>query len=443
MTSGTKDTITIFSAKIVTLLVGIGMQSCLAWFLAPDGRGSYAVCIIFASLLGILCGFGIDVAVQYYVASNKMSVSDGVSVALSYAIAGSLLAVSLGIILMQTRLSFFTKASQESFYLALFFIPVSMLTSFFPLLLIGLRQFKWMAIFSVLQSIAQLIGVIILVGIFSLGVNGALTAIFLTGLIVIALNFIFLRKKYGVILTWPSINHVRLIFSYGIRYYFARFSNILNFRIGTVILAFFVSCSEIGFFAVATQLMAYVIMIPDVLNDVLLPRIAVDSNGRASLVAQSVRLSGTVCGAIIIILLLISKPLVQILLSPAFLPIVPLMWILAPGIFVRSISKITIPYFNGTNHPGISSIAVVLGVATNLVLLAVLLPLMGLPGAAWAMTLGYFVSSFVLIKKFHSISSLTFIDVWKYKRKDITFLTDVMRKIQSKTANSMGRQESI
>jgi O-antigen/teichoic acid export membrane protein len=58
------------------------------------------------------------------------------------------------------------------------------------------------------------------------------------------------------------------------------------------------------------------------------------------------------------------------------------MWILAHGVFVRSISKLTISYFNGTNHPGVSSIAVVSGVITNLVLLAVLLPLMGLSGAA-------------------------------------------------------------
>jgi O-antigen/teichoic acid export membrane protein len=443
MTSGTKDTITIFTAKIITLLVGIGMQSCLAWFLAPDGRGSYAVCLIFASLLGVLCGFGIDVAVQYYVASKKMSVSEGVSVALSYAAAGSLLAVSLGIIMMQMHLSFFTKASQESFYLALLFIPISMLTSFFPLLLIGLRQFKWMAIFSIIQSVVQLVGVIFLVWVFGLGVNGALGAILFTGLIVIVLNFILLHKKYGVILAWPSINHLHVIFLYGIRYYFARFSNILNFRIGTIILAFFVSRAEIGFFAVATQLMAYVIVIPDVLSNVLMPRIAADSNGRASLVAQSVRLSGTACGAIIIMLLLISKPLVQILLSPAFLPIVPLMWILAPGIFVRSISKIMIPYFNGTNHPGISSIAVVSGVATNLVFLAILLPIMGLSGAAWAMTLGYFVSSFILITKFHLMSSLTFVDVWKYKRKDITLLTDIVRKIQPKAVNSAKKQESI
>ena len=440
MTSGTKDVVTIFTAKIITLLVGIGMQSCLAWLLAPGGRGSYAVCLVFASLLGVLCGFGIDVAVQYYVASKKMSVSEGVSVALSYAAVGSLLAVSLGIIMMQMHLSFFTKASQESFYLALLYIPISMLTSFFSLLLIGLRQFKWMAIFSILQSVVQLVGVIFLVWIFGLGVNGALTAVLLVGLIVIALNFILLRKKYGLTLIWPSINHLHNIFSYGIRYYFARFSNILNFRIGTIILAFFVSRSEIGFFAVATQLMAYVIVIPDVLSDVLIPRVAADSNGRASLVAQSVRLSGTACGAIIIMLLLISKPLVQILLSPAFLPIIPLMWILAPGIFVRSISKITISYFKGTNHPGISSIAVVSGVATNLVLLAILLPLMGLSGAAWAMTLGYFVSSFILIKKFHSMSNLTFIDVWKYKRKDFTIFTDILQNIQVKVRTELIRR---
>ena len=261
-----------------------------------------------------------DVAIQYYVASKKMKVAEGVSIAQSYIVIVSLIAITLGVTMMHMHLSFFTKASKESFYIALVCVPIIMLTSFFSFLLIGLRQFKWMAIFAVCQSAIQLIGIILLVWLFDLGVNGALCTVLFAGLIVVAMNLILLRKKYKLTLVWPTINHTRLIFMYGIRYYFARLSNIINFQIGTIVLAFFVSSSEIGFFAVGTRLIAYVVIIPNVLSNVLMPRIASDSNGRADLVAQAARLSGTVCGLALIILLLFSKPVVRILLSPAFLP---------------------------------------------------------------------------------------------------------------------------
>lgn len=432
MTSGIKDTTFAFIARIIPLFISIGSQSCLAWVLGPSDRGSYAVCLIFASLLAVSFAFSMDVAIQYYVASKKMKVVEGVSIALSYIVIGSLLAITLGVIMMHMRLSFFTKASKESFYIALVCVPIIMLTSLFSFLLIGLRQFKWMAIFTVCQSAIQLIGIILLVSLFDLGVNGALYTVLFAGLVVIAMNFIFLRKKYKLTLVWPTIDHTRLIFLYGIRYYLARFSNIINFQIGTIVLAFFVSRSEIGFFAIGTRLIAYVLIIPDVLSNALMPRIASDSNGRADLVAQAIRLSGTVCGLALIILLLISKPVVRILLSPVFLPIVPLMWILAPGIFVRCISKITIPYFKGTNRPGISSIAMVSGVVTNILLLFILLPLMGLQGAALAMTIGCFVSSIILITRFHSISVLPFAKLWKYERKDLAILTDILQKFPIK-----------
>jgi len=101
------------------------------------------------------------------------------------------------------------------------------------------------------------------------------------------------------------------------------------------------------------------------------------------------------------------------------------MHILAPGILVRCFSKVIVPYFKGTNHPGIVSIAVSFGVITNIIFLYLLLPSMGLRGAAWAMTLGYVVNASLLLASFCFVSKLTFLETWTYRSSDFSELSDI------------------
>ncbi len=432
MTSGIRDTSVTVLAKILTILFGIGLQSCLAWALAPEGRGSYAVCNIYFSLLSVFSCFSIDVAIQYYMASKKMSLSEGVSASLWCTIFSSLLAISIGYVLMQMNFSFFNKASSEAFYFSLAYIPIFMLSTYFQYLFIGLGEFTLLAIFSIILAALQLIFVMIFVWLAGLGVNGALLGVIISGLIMIVGGFLYLHFKFNLTLHMLSLDHFRVLFQYGIRFYFARLSDIVNLQIGTIILAFYTSPTEIGFFSVGAKLMGYIFILPNVLSDVLMPRVTGDPVNRLYLVTQSMRLVGMLCGLIIIVVLLIGKPLVSIIFSPSFLPIVPLLYIFAPGIFIRCISKISIPYLKGTNHPGVISIAVVLGVLTNLILLYYLLPTMGLTGAAWAMTLGYFVSSIILLIKFYSLSNLSVSDIFLLKRSDLDVLIHIYTMIHAK-----------
>ena len=94
--SGLADTGFVYLAQILTMVAGIAVQSCLAWFLGPSDRGSYAVCLVFGHVIGVLSCLGIDGALQYCVASNKMDVSQGVSTAIGLSIVCSLLGIIIG-----------------------------------------------------------------------------------------------------------------------------------------------------------------------------------------------------------------------------------------------------------------------------------------------------------------------------------------------------------
>jgi len=95
---------------------------------------------------------------------------------------------------------------------------------------------------------------------------------------------------------------------------------------------------------------------------------------------------------------------------------------MAPGIFVRSISQVLLPYFMGTDRPGVSSVAVGFGIVVNFIGILVLLPRLGLVGAAWAMTLGYVASSLVLLVAFGRASGLGLREAWAPRAGDAAAL---------------------
>jgi len=323
MASIFKDAKTIFIAKIIVIFLNIGIQSCLAWSLGPEGRGSYAVCGIFISLMSIVFGFSVDAAVQYYVASKKMTFSEGVSAALAYSFVAGSIAVLAGYVMLRFNFSFFSKASHLSFYLAFVCIPISMMNNFFQFLFIGLRKFKILAIFSIILASLQLMTIFIVVFCLKAGVNGALGSTIFTGLLINTFGLLYFLKKYKLSLHFPTVTNMRLLFKYGVRFYFGRVSNIVNLQIGTIILAFFVAPAEIGLFSVGTKLVGYIMIIPDVLSDALLPRVASKADGCPTLIAKTMRLTLILCGLALGCLLLLCKPIVAIIFPLPFYPLFP------------------------------------------------------------------------------------------------------------------------
>ena len=222
------------------------------------------------------------------------------------------------------------------------------------------------------------------------------------------------------------------MFHYGSRYYFGKISNQMNFQVGTIILAMFAAEDEIGLFDLASQIAVRTMIIPNTLITILIPKVAGDKDGKKELVAQCVRLTGLIYGMLMILLAVFAKPIVAVVFPPAFLPIVPLIRILTIGVVVRSCGKVLVPYFLGTNHPGISSISVAIGAITNVAALWVLLPMIGLSGAAIGMTLGYLASSALLMVAFMRFSGLRAGEAWLPRRSDWGIVANAMKRVRQK-----------
>lgn len=411
------------------LLFGIGIQSALAWLLGPEGRGSYAVCLIFATVLGTVFTFGTDRAGQYFVASGRMGRSEGVKSSLILLLAGAALAVVVGRGLMFLDLSFFEKAERSSFLIALGIIPFVGLANAFPLYFIGIRRFKWMALVEVANVGTHLVATLVLVLRLRMGVNGALLSIIAAGLVTTAVSLRLLRREGALGACRRTAEGYRAMLSYGLRFLVAKLNNVFGLRIGTMILAFFVDPSGIGLFAAASSLVMRVTIVPKAVETALFYRVAGDSEGRPDLVAQAARVSAIVSAVAIGALAAAAVPLVRLLLSERFLPAVPLVWIVMPGVFARASTMVYFAYFMATGRPAVCSLSVGLGTLINIVVLLLLLPVAGLPGAAWAMSAGYVAGAGVLVASFRRATGRSLREMWMLRRADLALLHDVPRHL--------------
>ena len=407
---------TLVGMAVLTLLI----QGLLAYMLLPEGRGAYATCIVFGTLLGLLLAPGAAQGTQYFVAARQMSISQGVSSALIISLGGGGLAAILAVPLIYSNIAYFRQAETHTFLLTLVLGPLTAISVALDHQLVANRRFRCLAIFSVLRVLANVLAILVLVWNQGLGVDGAVLSFAAGHGVMTAACLLDLWRHCGLSFELPSRLNFTRILGYGLKYHAARIGNAIEPQIGVVVLGLIASQAEIGLFSAANTLMLGFMLVSNAVGNALLPRIA--SLERNELVARCLRLVCVVTAIPILALLALGRPLVHLLLSETFLPVVPLLWILAPGILAYAVTGIFMTHFKGVNRPDVCSWAVLLGLCVNLGLLLLLYPILGMEAAAWAMSIGMVCSCLFLSTVFHRATRLAWLSIWVPRSSDASFL---------------------
>lgn len=410
----------------------IATQSLLAWMLGPAKRGSYAVCVLFASVLGVVFTIGIDRSAQYFVMSRRISISAGVTTMSVMMLAGSAIAIAVGYFMIQAPITFFDQAEPVDFMYALLLIPLMIAWTAYRLMSAGLRRFVPLAKIDVVRTTTNIGLLLALVMWLGLDVPGAILAQAVCLFIVVALIILDLGINCGLRWQTPATSEYVQIASYGMKYYGARIGHVIDTGMGTFMLAFFSTRAELGLFAAASAVTLSLLMLPQSIEAALLPRIADDPLGRPKLVAQVARVSTEVTLFTVAVLIVVADPVVRILLSPAFIEAVPVIQILGLGVVVQSFGIILMSFFRGNNRPEICSYAVWSGLLVNALGILTLYPVMGLLGAAVAVSLGYATRVLFLTVAFCRANKLSALDLMLPKRSDFDLMQSVFSRIASR-----------
>ena len=400
----------------LTLLI----QGLLAHLLLPEGRGAYAVAIAFGTLLGVLLTPGAQQGAQFFVAARQMSVSQGVCSALTICFAASVLATMLVVPLIYSDIAFFQGAPTRTFLLSLALVPFTTIAIVLDHQLVALRRFRRLAVFSMLRVVAKVLTLLLLVGSLGLGVDGAVIAFAAGHGVMIAACLPYLWRHHGLVFEVPRRANICRILGYGLKLHAARFGGAIEPYFGVVVLGLIASLGEIGLFAAASALMLGFMLISNAVGNALFPRVA--GAERVEMIALCLRLVCVGTALAMLALLTFSTTLVRLLLSEAFLAVVPLLWIIAPGMLANAASGIFMTHFKGANRPHICSWAVFLGLCANLGTVVLLYPSLGIAAAAWGTSIGMVCGCLLLATAFHRTTRTGLLAVWLPRRGDASFL---------------------
>ena len=417
----------VFGTRLGVYGIGLLSQSLLAYLLLPAGRGEYAVCVAIGSLLGVLFSVSAANGAQYYAVSGRISLSKCLCGAVGVCLVGSAVAAVVALPLIHGGGAFFRKADPASFHLALWLVPLIAASYVAELQIAGLRRFAPLAGFLLLQSLVVAAGIMVLVWTLDQGVNGAILALIAGYIVKFACCVRYLRKVCGLRFDTPSVSELRRIFEYGLRYHIAQIGNEIEPRIGVFVLGTLAASADIGLFAAASTIMLRLGFLPSSVAVVLFPRVAKNPVESMEAMGYSLRLVFLITAGAVLAFLAVCEPVVRILLSEAFVPAVPLLWIMAPGVVAYAGSNIFMAYFTGSGRPGICSSALWLSLVVNVGGCLALYPALGIQGVAWAMAIGLVARLGFLAFVFHRATGLPLWSLWLPRGGDVTYLLTALR----------------
>jgi O-antigen/teichoic acid export membrane protein len=219
--------------------------------------------------------------------------------------------------------------------------------------------------------------------------------------------------------------------------YVAILMQYMNYRLDIFLVAAFRSVAEVGLYAVAVVIGQLVWLLSRGAATALFPVIAADQDlervrlrlGRASRLAF---LTGIVGAAGIAV---VGPPTIGLLFGSEFVPAVPALWLLLPGIVAFCPVTIAGAYFLGANRQRSNIAASGVSLAVTLVADVVLIPRFGIEGAAAASSLSYVTAllvSVILLNRWTGTSPAELLV--PRPRELVALVTGVMRKARNPLA---------
>ena len=376
---------TILLSTMISSLVG-------ARALGPAGRGDLLVVVLWPPVIAMLAGLGLPTAYRYWMAKEPERVSRLFSNAVIYTLVIGMISIAVADLIVPHLVG--NRSPQVITLLRIYQIniPAALFLNLMRGLLEGTRRFGWAGAARLLSFIVQGPGFAILWLIGSLTVTSATytlivgqTASMLLGLFAVWHQ---LRPRWQ-----PSWSELKSSLHYGVRDYLGGVADFTTLRLDQLMLGAMASNIAIGLYVIAVRLSEMTTLAADAIADALMPEVASSkiANRAEALCARSLRLAIYMHLLLFPPLWLAAPVILRVLFGPSFVPATgAFRWLLvAAGVW--SCGSIVINGLRGFGYPGLSTLARFAAAVVTGVALVVLLPRMGITGAAIASLIGYSV----------------------------------------------------
>lgn len=379
------DSLALIGGQIVITVFSLGSAVITARALNADGRGQFSLALLLAYTLFMFTEFGLGSAGTRFMATGRwprpeIFASHVFAIAVRVIITGL---IGLALVLLASD-KIFPNVPVEYLLLGLLqILPLMVAGSILPLLL-GLGLAKTYNRILVLSSLLAVGSLGIGWGLIGLDVRTVLLLQLGVGIII---SVVIWRKTSQAVggLTRPNFRYLAEAYRFGMGMYASGVLSFANTRLIWLLINSFVGVAGVGLYTIAQTATERIYLVADALGTILFPRVAENPESNSARVTPTVFRIALITGAGLSIgLALVADWLVRFLFSDSFAGAIPILRLLLVAVVLSSGWRILSQDLNGRGYSGVT--AVVNGAATvvGLGLALVLLPRLGLEGAAWS-----------------------------------------------------------
>ncbi|NLM82556.1 MAG: flippase [Candidatus Methanoculleus thermohydrogenotrophicum] len=400
-----------FISIVTASLAHFILRIILGRELGPDGLGVYTLAFTIYLFGMQFAAFGIGSALTKYVAEfldDRATIRNYVSSGMtSSIITGTLMGVVLFLLAPYIAISFFHVPELEGMIqLTALCYPFIAVQKAVNGTLNGFRRMHLYAFLNIVQNVTVVAASIALVLLFEMGVMGAVIGFVGPTILVSALSPILIRDCIGFGSSFWDTAALRATTVFGFYVVLGNSIAFLNTQVDSILIGYYLNPTEVGIYAVAVLLAQTLTLIPGAVQRVTAPATATlygkgDIEGVRRLYYSTLKKSLLISVGSAVLIAALGPYIIALLFTEEYLvSYVPLLILLlgytvdasfaAVGATLSSIGKVHIPF-------RISTVCGVLNVILNILLI----PILGIRGAALATAATMIMSFGITVKIIH------------------------------------------
>jgi O-antigen/teichoic acid export membrane protein len=431
MTKYIKGVALTYSTQLLVLCLTFLINVVIVRTLGASGKGIISLLQMFFQMLVLIAMFGMSEGNTYYLGNRRYKHRDVLSSTLFHTVVVSLFVVFLAIVLRKWLATTFLRNIDERYFLvALGIFPAFFLFQHGISMLLGHKQFVSFNIAGIARNVSYLLLLLFLIPKYDL--KGAILASIL-GLAVADVIIYGKLIMYGVPRVGANFDFLKKAFTFGAKSQVGLLLSQINRRLDIFIINIFLTPAQVGYYAIAVAMAELPWHISQAAATVLFPEISGMEKEKAH------NFTAFVCRNVVflifcfsIMLLLVGGILVTAIFGRDFgVSVMPLQ-ILLPGIILLSINKVLCAGFSGTGKPQYGTYTATIAAITTIALDFLLIPLLGIRGAAIASTAAYFAAALTAIVLFKKQSRLSLSEFLLIKGEDIKKYPILIKKFKQR-----------
>jgi O-antigen/teichoic acid export membrane protein len=432
-----------FFASVINLLIGLVITVLLGRYLGAGDLGLYRMTSTIYGIAMMIAAIGIPGAMIKYVAEFKedrtkfnQTVSSGIITSLF-----------LGIIFI--ALFYFSSGIfAEIFNMPRLVELLKILSPVFPFALIsgallgllnGTREMKKYGMATIIQSILMVIVTVPLIY-YGFGVAGAVFGVVLSS-VGSCLFLILVTKNHFEITFGEYIPTTKKMLKFGVQVFGATGMNMINYQADILLIGYFLIATDVGYYAVAVGLSRFFWIIPGSIQTITYPTASeywAKNNHSAlhKMIDKVMKYNACILLPIGLGVGFFANDIVTLIFGEGFIYAVLPMLILLVGTVISSIVVRAIgASISAVGRPDLSLKVGCISAIVNIILNVLLIPILGISGAAIATTSSLIIGAFIALALILKLLSMKIDIKWYAQITGITFTSIILFFVGIKLTN--------